>query len=240
MTGSRSIAAAVLAAGTLATSASAGIELGDTLSMTFLSVQPSRAVSATFNGNTSTIHGGVLNWNVTGHGTIRTFCTQIDESVATGTTLTYDVVDIEQVPDSPPGPGPMGDARATLIRDLYSRNYDNVMGATGNAARDQAAAFAMVIWEITHQDSTATSAAGLLADLNLTAGNAQFVSTSTVNSIANAMLAGLGGGTGDFMSTIQVLGATNPDNQDVLIVVPGPAGIAALAGLVAVRRRRRG
>jgi hypothetical protein len=240
MTGSRSIAAAVLAAGTLATSASAGIQPGDTLSMTFVSVQPSRAVSATFNGTTSTIYGGVLNWNVAGYGGIRTFCTQIDESVSTGTTLTYDVVDIEQVPDSPPGPGPMGDARATLLRDLYSRNYDTVMGATGNAARDQAAAFAMVIWEITHQDSSATTASGVLADLNLSTGNAQFSSTSAVNTIANAMLSGLGGGTGDFLSTIQVLGATNPDNQDVLIVVPGPAGIAALAGLVAVRRRRRG
>lgn len=224
----------------LASTASAGIEIGDTLSMTFLSVQPSRVVTASLDGGLTSqnIYGGVLNWNVAGHGTIRTFCTQIDETVSVGTTLTYSVVDLEQVPDAPPAPGPMGADRATLVRDLYARYYDSVMTLTGNDQKNQAGAFAMVLWEITHQESSATTATGVLADLDLSAGNAQFSSSSTVNSIANSMLAALGGGTGDYLS-FNVVGATNPDNQDVLIVVPGPAGLAVLAGLAGARRRRR-
>lgn len=236
----RSQLLSTLAVASLTATASAGIGIGDTLSMTFLSVQPSRVVTASLDGGLTTqnIYGGVLNWDVTGHGTIRTFCTQIDETVAVGTTLTYSVVDLEQVPDAPPAPGPMGTARATLVRDLYARYYDSVMTLTGNDQKNQAGAFAMVLWEITHQESSASTATGVLADLDLSAGNAQFSSSSSVNTIANAMLAALGGGTGDFLA-FNVVGATNPDNQDVLIVVPGPAGLAAIAGLAAARRRRR-
>lgn len=236
----RSHVLSTLAIASLTATASAGIEVGDTLSMTFLSVQPSRVVTASLDGGLTSqnIYGGVLNWSVAGHGTVKTFCTQIEETVSVGTTLTYSVVDLEQVPDAPPAPGPMGADRAILVRDLYARYYDSVMTLTGNDQKNQAGAFAMVLWEITHQDSSATSATGVLADLDLTAGNAQFSSSSTVNTIANAMLAALGGGTGDFLG-FNVVGATNPDNQDVLIVVPGPAGLAALAGLAAARRRRR-
>ena len=75
-------------------------------------------------------------------------------------------------------------------------------------------------------------------DLDLTTGNAQFMSGSNPNTLAAGMLSSLGGGMGDFLG-FAVLGATNPDKQDVLIVVPGPAGLMAIAGLGLVRRRRR-
>ena len=47
-------------------------------------------------------------------------------------------------------------------------------------------------------------------------------------------------GDGGFRADYRVLGLTNPDSQDMLIVVPSPAviGLAGL-GLVGLRRRRR-
>lgn len=233
------IAASTLLAA-ISSSATADINPGDTLTMTLLSVDPARTVVSSLDGGVTTknVLGGVLNWNIAGVGSVKTFCVQLNETINAGNTLTYTAVELEQAPDAPPGPGPMGDARATLIRDLYARNYSTVMAATGNDQKDLAAAFAMVVWEITHQDSMASTASGVLADLDLTTGNAQFMSGSNPNTLAAGMLSSLGGGMGDFLG-FAVLGATNPDKQDVLIVVPGPAGLMAIAGLGLVRRRRR-
>ena len=237
----KSILASAVCTVAIASPATAGIEPGDTLTMTFLSAQPSRTVTSSLDGGATTknVLGGVLNWSVAGQGTIQTFCAQLNESITIGSTYDYTVVDLDEAPEAPPGPGPMGPARASLIEDLYARNYSSVMTTTGSEQRNLAAAFAMVIWEITHQDSSASTASGILADLDLTAGNAQFFSGSSVNALAADMLDGLGGGTGAFLG-FAVLGATNPDKQDVLIVVPGPMGLAAFAGLAAIRRRRRG
>jgi len=212
---------------TLAVSASA-----DTMTLTYVDAGPSRAVSYTYDSATGTATGGVLNFV----GGVRTFCTQFLQNV--GGTNTFDVVDVAQVPEGSTSPGPMGEARATLIRDLYARNYGTVMAATGDDARNQAAAFSMVIWEITHQDSLATTAAGILDDLDIATGNAVFTAGTTIDGIAATMIANLGGGTDSFMS-YGVAGLTNASAQDMLIVVPGPAGLAAVLGLAGVRGRRR-
>lgn len=227
-----------------ATAASRGdIRAGDTgISLTLTSVSPSRAVSAYFNDTSSgtvyqrTLQAGQLNWN----GGIDSFCVQLLESITVGATRTFDAVEVEEVPDAPPGPGPMGSLRATLIKDLYARHYADLSDTSSSTeARNRAAAFAMVIWEITHQDSSATTAAGVLADLDLTAGNARFNSSSSVNSLASGWLNGLGGGTGDFQNFTKLIGLTDPTTQDFLIVVPGPSGLMAFAGLAVARTRRR-
>ena len=115
-----------------------------------------------------------------------------------------------------------GKLAATLIKDLYARHYADLSDTSSSTeARNRAAAFAMVIWEITHQDSSATTAAGVLADLDLTAGNARFNSSSSVNSLASGWLNGLGGGTGDFQNFTKLIGLTDPTTQDFLIVA-GP------------------
>jgi len=234
---------------TLALAAAAGtvsadnIRAGDTdITLTLASVTPARAVSAYFLDSTTselfdrTVSAGRLNWN---NGS-SSFCVQILESIAIGAAKTFDAVEVEQVPEAPPGPGPMGTLRANLIRDLYARHYFDMLDATGSDARDQSASFAMIIWEITHQDSDAVTTEGLLSDLDLSSGNAQFSSSSTVNSLASGWLNGLGGGTGDFLGFGQLLGLTDPTTQDFLIVVPGPAGLMAFAGLAGIRSRRRG
>ena len=234
---------------TLALAAAAGtvsadnIRAGDTdITLTLASVTPARAVSAYFLDSTTselfnrTVSAGRLNWN---NGS-SSFCVQILEGIAIGAAKTFDAVEVEQVPEAPPGPGPMGTLRANLIRDLYARHYFDMLDATGSDARDQSASFAMIIWEITHQDSDAVTTEGLLSDLDLSSGNAQFGSSSTVNSLASGWLNGLGGGTGDFLGFGQLLGLTDPTTQDFLIVVPGPAGLMAFAGLAGIRSRRRG
>ena len=62
--------------------------------------------------------------------------------------------------------------------------------------------------------------------------------SSTVMDMANDMIANLGNG--GFLEYYKLRGLTNPNNQDMLIVVPTPA-IAGLAGLglAGMRRRRR-
>lgn len=234
---------ATLTAAAATTAAQADIRAGDTeITLTLTSVSPSRAVSAYFNDTTTgtvynrVIQGGQLNWDAG----IGSFCVQLLESVTIGATRTFDAVEVEDVPDAPPGPGPMGSLRATLIKDLYARHYSDLSApVSGTEARNRSAAFAMIIWEITHQDSSATTALGVLADLDLTAGNARFNSSSSVNSLASGWLNGLGGGTGDFQDFTNLIGLTDPTTQDFLIVVPGPAGMMAFAGLAATRSRRR-
>jgi hypothetical protein len=237
----KSIFALALAA-TATTASADAIRAGDTdITLTLASVTPARAVAAYFSDSSSsevfdrTVTAGRLNWS---NGT-SSFCVQILESIQVGVSKTFDAVEVEQVPEAPPGPGPMGTLRATLIRDLYARHYFDMQDSTGSTARNESAAFAMIIWEITHQESTATTTSGLLADLDLTAGNARFTSSTSVNTLASGWLAGLGGGTDDFLAFSQLLGLTDPTTQDFLIVVPGPAGMLAFAGLAGVRSRRR-
>ena len=237
----QSIFALALAAAATTASADA-IRAGDTdITLTLSSVSPARAVAAYFSDTSTgvifdrTVTAGRLNWD----GGTRSFCVQILESIQVGVSKTFDAVEIEEVPEAPPGPGPMGTLRATLIRDLYARHYFDMMDASGSSARNESAAFAMIIWEITHQDSEATTAAGLLDDLDLTTGNARFSSSTSVNTLAQGWLGGLGGGTDDFLAFGQLLGLTDPTTQDFLIVVPGPAGMRAFAGLAGIRSRRR-
>jgi hypothetical protein len=233
----------VLALAAAATTASGdAIRAGDTdITLTLASVSPARAISAYFNDTSTgdifdrTVTAGKLNWS---NGS-SSFCVQILESIQVGVSKTFDAVEVEEVPEAPPGPGPMGTLRATLIRDLYARHYFDMVAASGSSARNESAAFAMIVWEITHQDSTATTAAGVLGDLDLTTGNARFSSSTSVNTLAQGWLAGLGGGTDDFLAFGQLLGLTDPTTQDFLIVVPGPAGMLAFAGLAGIRSRRR-
>ena len=135
--------------------------------------------------------------------------------------------------------------QSQMMQDLYSRyyadvtNYDND-NSWGNAS-DEAAAFQLVVWEISHENFTDTNdIATMKTELSITLG--AMVATNyfsgDVLSNANAMISALG--TGGWNNFGALLGGTNATNQDLLIVVPSPA-IAGLAGLglVGMRRRRR-
>jgi len=182
---------------------------------------------------------------------MRNYCVQVFESVTPGNTYTYNEVNVNDVPDFPPGPGPMGVARGRIMRNLYSRFYSEVAGSTDNV---KCAAFALLVWEISHENlngagATATDvlnagainvslgafqaagSAGLSGDKLAAFNQAQSWIATMVNDSAN--LRGFG-----------IYGLTNPTAQDhigVLVPVPAPALLAGLGlvGVVAGRRRSR-
>jgi len=210
--------------------ARADVMVGDTLSLTFQGTGPSKAVSWTFDGDSGTNSAGFLNWA----GGVKTFCVQLEENIGGGETVAFDVVGPEGLPDQPPLPGPMGAARSLVMQDLYSRYYDSTLAGTAY----DAAAFQMVIWEISHEMSAdSTSAATIVDGLDFSDGDATFSSSSTVVGIAQGMLIDLG--EGGFNSYSRLLGLTDTAKQDQLIVVPGVGALAGLGGVAGIRRRRR-
>lgn len=184
---------------------------------------------------------------------MRNYCVQVFESVSPGNTYTYNEVNVNDVPDYPPGPGPMGVARGRLMRNLYSRFYSEVDGSTDNV---KCAAFALLVWEISHENfnslgggATATdilnadaldvglgafqvsSVLGLSGD-NLAAYNLAQSWIDTMESDANDL------------RWYGIYGLTNPTAQDhigVLVPIPAPALLAGLGlvGVVSGRRRSR-
>jgi len=183
--------------------------------------------------------------------TMRNYCVQVFESVSPGNTYSYNEVSINDVPDFPPGPGPMGALRGALMRNLYSRFYSQVEAGTDNI---KSAAFSMLVWEISHEN---LNGAGATATDVLNAGaiNVEFGAFQASNAAAL---------TGDKLAAFNqaqswiatmvadssnlrgfgIYGLTNPTAQDhigVLVPVPAPALLAGLGlmGVVAGRRRSR-
>ena len=230
--------AAIMTFGGLATVSTArgDIMVGDTVDLTFVGTEATRAVSWEFDGATGSSNAGVLLWG----GGVRAFCVQLEENIAGGQTVTFDAVAPEALPDQPPLPGPMGAARSLVMQDLFSRWYDDVMGRSGSDLKNHAAAFQMVIWEISHEMSATGDAAGIFSGLDLASGDMLFdpgANSATVYGIANSMLGSLGNG--GFSSYSRLVGLTNNTYQDQLVVVPGVGSLAALMGVAAVGRRRR-
>ena len=215
--------ASLILIGSACVAARGDFMIGDTVTPTFQSVEAGRSVSWTFDGAAGTATGGLLAWS----GGLQSFCVQLEENVSVGQAVSFEVVGPESLPDAPPMPGPMGSVRSALVQDLYSRSYESMIVMTGSALQDQAAAFQMVIWEITHELSADdTDLASLVADLDL----------SSVDAIAQDLIANLG--FNGFRPFSRLRGLTNETYQDQLIVVPGTGALAGLAGVVLLGRRR--
>ncbi len=166
-----------------------------------------------------------------------TFCVQLFEGVTAGTSYTYNVVDPSQVPDGDDpanSPGPMGAVKAQLLGDLYRRYY---AGLSSPAA---AGAFQLALYEISHENLTATTAADAVAQLALDKGAFQANKPGGLYATASQMLASLGQGGFGTMGP-NLLGLTNASAQDQLLVVPvgAPVMLAGLGliGLGFMRRR---
>ena len=261
------LSAAGLAA-VVASSASAGITIGDTLSLSRAGTSPQRAVTVNFDyaraSNATGVTGGVVgNAGITtfdvlqingstGYGQILGFCVEINEGFPDDP-IAYDVVDPTSVPEESP-PGNMSANQSAMMQDLFRRYYSTTVDRGSSSWTDyqnNAAAFQLVVWEISHENFSSADLAGMQAELNIDRGafvvtdatNGDAGAASTVSGIASSMIAALGGG--GWQSYASLLGASNgtsgnDDNQDFLFVVPSPA-IAGLAGLglVGMRRRRR-
>ena len=181
-------------------------------------------------------------------GNIQTYCLQLYQGVDIGSTYDFALTPIQDSPTSPPSPGPMGQQRAEIIQDLYARNIDPVHGGIIDTTDGDvvASALQMVIWEITHERFTATTAAGMVTQMALDMGAFQWngqgnQSPEIENEIADAateMISTLG--MGGFQSA-DLVGLTNPEAQDQVMQIPAPAAAWLLTGLLAggARRRRR-
>lgn len=242
----------LVAAATISSNVSAGYEVGDVLTVSRVGTAPGHAIRYSFDSSRAFNDAatgadyfglaGVNTFNVFGGGQIKTFCVEMNEGFVDDP-IVYTVTEISNVPEHDP-PGAMTAAKQTLMQDLFARYYADVMdgsGETWSEYGDNAAAFQLAIWEISHENLTSDSdASAVLGELNISVGAMAFTDTynSETASIASSMLASLGDG--GFRAFSSLLGLTNPNNQDMLIVVPTPA-IAGLAGLglVGMRRRRR-
>lgn len=219
--------------------AEAGIVIGDEIDLVYAGTEAVRQVNWTFDGSNGSSTAGLLAWS----GGLTSFCVQLEENIAVAQTVTFDVVAPADLPDQPPLPGPMSGARSLVMQDLFARWYDDVTGRSGSDLKNHAAAFQMVIWEISHEMSAdTTSAATVVGDLDLGTGDMSYdvaQNSGTIYGIAESMLDSLGGPSGDFMNDSRLVGLTNATYQDQLVVVPGPGAIAGLLGVAAIVRRRR-
>ncbi len=129
------IAAFTIAASAL--TAHSDVMVGDTLELDYLNTNPGRTVDWAFKNHSGRTKAGFYNWE----GGIRTFCIQLRESIADDAT-TYDVVALADAPDNPPAPGPLGDVRAAVMQDLFSRYYNELFTKSGSTAKNWAAAMA--------------------------------------------------------------------------------------------------
>ncbi len=230
----------------------------DNWTLTFTSLGPAKVIGANFNhtraynagpvSSFSNYWAGEMKWKNAQGKQFKTYCTQINEHINYNQTVTYQQVALEAVPDSPPAPGPMGALKATVIRDLYARFYHTVKASGSDTLN---AAFQCLVWEITHENTNAQTAAGVLGQLDLGKGAFQLKVDGNNNNAgvfgaANSMLAELGGSSDDdfrFLSNGDNLRGLRHDTaQDQILVVPIPApALMAAAGLlgVGVWARRR-
>ncbi len=170
------------------------------------------------------------------------WCAEVYQGVAQGSTYTFDVVAPEQAPGGDVAPGPMGAIKAVAARDLFARwiNPANGFVNGGMADRDaKSAAFQIVLWEITHENFTANSAQGILSQMSLTTGAFRADIGGETAAWYAAIVQSLGA---DGFQTVGLEGLTDEFAQDQLrlVAVPAPAALAlaGLAGLASGRRRR--
>jgi hypothetical protein len=225
------------------------------MTLTYGGIDPSNVVGVnydaarTFNAGTvgtfANYAAGVVNWTQEGGTSVATFATQLQSTMALSESVSFDVVDFESLPSNLWSAAGMGSTRATLVRDLYARNYWSVMDSN---TRAQVAAFQVALWEITHENLGDGDAGVAATQLDLARGAHQARSSgSGAGAVlaARNMLAGLGGDDGlTFLSfagfELMGLASDTAQNQVAVAVVPlpGAAPLAAL-GLLALRTLRR-
>ena len=241
------------AAAAMTAPSSAGLEPGDVITVSRLGTAPGHAIRYNYDASRSWDAAatgadyfglaGVNSFQNDTGGILRTFCVEMNEGFVDDP-IVYTVTELANVPEELPSPG-MSEVRQTLMKDLYARFYDTTQYISGigswGASADQASAFQLVIWEISHENFGSETDANLAkTEMDISVGAMSITDSysAEVATIAAAMISDLGNG--GFSNYTKLLGLTNPNNQDMLIVVPSPA-IAALAGLglVGMRRRRR-
>lgn len=212
----------------------ADLMVGETIELTFEGKGPDREVEIEFGNSDFTTDVGLYNWT----NGLQTFCSELTDQINVGQTVSYDIVAVANQPIE--DGALLGEARATLLTDLFSRYYatfDNE-GWTGKSA----ASFQMLVWEIRHETSDGTTASEILEDLSISNGYIEFEASNQVEDFARGMLNNLGAD--GFLSTESLVSLVSDEAQDHITIgsgstaVPGSMGLAGLIGLVGFNRRR--
>ncbi len=164
-----------------------------------------------------------------GHNTVFGFCMDIYQYTPRHSYASYDVI----LPENGPEPyGPIGSAKADLLRELWSKHFDPSWVGTGpftSAQNAAAGAFGVCVWEIVYEDPANgydLSSGDFYADL----------STLADPGLVSSWLGSLTGNG----SSANLRSLSSPDYQDMLTQVPEPASLGLLGfGLVAITAKRR-
>lgn len=223
----RGLQAAALLGTTLAISSLAG---ADVITARFDEITPGRSISYSLDSGGS-FHGtraGSFLWSRLGgdyagpgaDGQFTSYCIEISQHISYGSTYNFET----RAADLSPVPGAgMGAARADLLSEFFGRYYNPQF-----TTNDDAAAFQVAVWEITHDNG-----------LNLSSGVFRINDQGSLNLTAQSWLDSLDG-SGPRLS---LLAMTSLTAQDQLFVIPN-ASTAALLFMGGVfgcssRRRRR-
>ena len=176
-------------------------------------------------------------WSVDGQ-TVYTWCAQLYQGITAGNAYSFDTVALELAPQSPPAPGPMGAAKATILRDAMYRFLD-ADGRANTVYGSQAAstaAFCALAWEIIHENLATADADVARSRLSLQTGAFRANLSGEAAVVYGQMVSALGA---DGYQSVAAEGWRSPTAQDQFRLIPGPGAIAllGLAGLV-IRRRR--
>lgn len=169
------------------------------------------------------------------------WCIQLYQGLNIGSTYTFDCVEIENAPTAPPAPGPMGMVAGNIMRDLFARWADPGTGTIvpeGTLAESnaKAAAFSILLWEISHENFTGLDEATVKSQMSITKGALRANVSADVQAWYDAMYLSLGAGGWQY-SVLQ--GLVNGASQDqVRVPAPGVLALLGIAGLAARRRRR--
>lgn len=212
-----------------------------------------RGVTYTLNGGAPTdVKAGFYNWTIISSSSpshhnyapgahVKSFCIELSWFIGTS----YDGADITDAPvPGDPGQPDISNTRAALISELYGRHLKDAFSTEGTLKerRTRAAAFALAIWELTHEGTNADDGQLVSGNmLDVDDGNFSAVQTNgqdEVPTLANAWLSELEGGGG---ISENLFAWVHSENQDQLVFIPLPAPLAlaavGLAGVTLCRRR---
>ncbi len=221
----RGLQAAAVLGTTLAISSFAS---ADVITARFDEITPGRSIEYSLDSGGS-FHGtraGSFLWTRLGgdyagpgaDGAFTTYCIEINQHISYGSTYDYETraADLSPIPGSG-----MGAARADRLAEFFGRYYSPQFTTNNDAA-----AFQVAVWEITHDDG-----------LNLTDGVFQIDDEGSLSLMTQSWLDSLDG-TGP---RLDLLAMTSSTAQDQLFVIPNASTAALLfmGGVFGCSGRRR-
>ena len=181
----------IAASAVLASSAQAGLTVGDTFTVSRLTTSPSRLITINYDGSISSssssarsggdyAQAGMQVFRQTKKNdvdlpsgvTINGFCVEVAEAFPDDP-IQYTVTELTGVPEESP-PGNMSANQALLIQDLHAKNYADIVDTTNDSGwsdtSNEVAAFQIMIWEISHESFSSSTLSGMVSELSIEFG----------------------------------------------------------------------